>query len=177
MLKSPSESCLFHVSERGGISAFVPRISEQGEAVVWAIDEAHLPNYLLPRECPRVCVRANRGTPSHELLVGGSHAIYVENEWRERIERVVLYCYVFDGADFICADENAGYFHSKNLVKPLRVECISNVVKALAARNVSLQFIDALWPKSSAAQHSGLEFSCIRMRNASGVQSEQHNFN
>ena len=48
----------YHVSEESNIAVFEPRLPPspdsgvQGE-VVWAIDQEHLPNYLLPRDCPR----------------------------------------------------------------------------------------------------------------------------
>ena len=50
---------LFHVSEQPDIQVFQPRIPtrkelDQTTGLVWAMDEAHLPNYLTPRECPRV---------------------------------------------------------------------------------------------------------------------------
>ena len=50
---------LFHVSEQANIGEFVPRCPARGDldpavALVWAIDEARLPNYLTPRDCPRV---------------------------------------------------------------------------------------------------------------------------
>jgi len=47
---------LFHVSEDPAIGVFSPRpvpsldAGVEGDAV-WAIDEEHLPNYLLPRDC------------------------------------------------------------------------------------------------------------------------------
>ena len=51
---------LFHVSDRGDIGVFVPRVAPTDPAmgtVVWAIDATHLGNQLLPRDCPRVCFR------------------------------------------------------------------------------------------------------------------------
>ena len=47
---------LCHVSEEGPFSAMTPRASPGSDVpVVWAVDEEHLPHYLLPRDCPRVC--------------------------------------------------------------------------------------------------------------------------
>lgn len=50
---------LYHISNIAGITCFDPRPAPSScvdiaEPVVWAIDEAHLHNYLLPRDCPRV---------------------------------------------------------------------------------------------------------------------------
>ncbi len=49
---NPSQP-LYHVSDAPGIRLFEPRRGGHGfedEAVVWAIDKDHPPNYLLPRE-------------------------------------------------------------------------------------------------------------------------------
>src|SRR5438445_9179842 len=49
---------LFHFSEEPTIQRFEPHVPQpQPEAspLVWAIDEAHAPNYFFPRDCPRVC--------------------------------------------------------------------------------------------------------------------------
>ena len=50
---------LFHVSEEPDIRVFVPRLPSRRDldpavGLVWAIDEACLPNFLTPRNCPRV---------------------------------------------------------------------------------------------------------------------------
>ena len=50
---------LDHVSDVPNIDRFHPRIAPTTTAtelgkVVWAVDEEHLHNYLLPRDCPRV---------------------------------------------------------------------------------------------------------------------------
>ena len=48
---------LFHVSEDPTIARFEPRpVASPDSGVtgdaVWAVAESHLPNYLLPRDCP-----------------------------------------------------------------------------------------------------------------------------
>ena len=44
---------VYHVSEEPGIELFEPRpIDASGDSFVWAIDDEHLRNYLVPRECP-----------------------------------------------------------------------------------------------------------------------------
>ena len=58
---------LFHVSEDAGIQRFDPRPSPSTDAgvigtAVWALAEPFLPNYLLPRDCPRICFRASERT-------------------------------------------------------------------------------------------------------------------
>jgi hypothetical protein len=53
----------FHARERSGIDLFEPRPPASRDAgvdkpVVRAVDERRLANYLLPRDCPRVCFAA-----------------------------------------------------------------------------------------------------------------------
>ncbi|HLF07146.1 MAG TPA: hypothetical protein VI893_08265, partial [Thermoplasmata archaeon] len=49
---------LFHFSEDPGILRFEPHVlatNPDEPPLVWAISEAHMPHYLFPRDCPRVC--------------------------------------------------------------------------------------------------------------------------
>lgn len=159
---------LYHVSETPNIARFDPRADALGNRVVWAVDEAHLPNYLLPRDCPRVCVR--RGASEDVALVArllgdAEHAIYVELAWRERIAAVRLFVYEFDAMGFECVDANAGYFQSTKTVRPERVSALTRVELEIAARRATLHFVESLWSIQAAVADSNLEFSCIRMRN------------
>jgi hypothetical protein len=160
---------LFHVSETPYITCFTPRIDDNGASVVWAIDEAHLSNYLLPRECPRVCVRATSSASAGETsrwLGASAHTIYVEAAWRERIAETRLFVYEFARNGFECVDANAGYFQSRLAQSPRRVAALSDLPTALRERGVALRYVESLWPLQDAVVTSGLSFSCIRMRNA-----------
>ena len=58
---------LFHVSEEPDIRVFEPRLSSRRDldptvGLVWAIDEARLPNFLTPRDCPRVAYHVGERT-------------------------------------------------------------------------------------------------------------------
>ncbi|WP_404458886.1 DUF6886 family protein [Oceanobacillus kapialis] len=60
---------LFHVSEEKAISIFQPRVPERIDLdkrrpLVWAISEEQLPNFLTPRNCPRVCFQVDQHTSS-----------------------------------------------------------------------------------------------------------------
>lgn len=55
---------IFHVSEESGISLFKPRLPkridlDQSIGLVWVINEVCLPNFLTPRNCPRVTYHFN----------------------------------------------------------------------------------------------------------------------
>jgi hypothetical protein len=165
---------LFHVSETPDIARFDPRPDNHGAHVVWAIDISHLPNYLLPRDCPRVCLRRTRVVHSeHEerRLCGQDHAIYVETTWRDRIRDVELFCYAFDAHSFQCVDANAGYFQTRVSVVPRSIERIRNVEARIAAHSVALRDVESLLPVQDFAVRSSLEFSCIRMHNAGGLRN------
>lgn len=62
---------LFHVSDQPDIALFQPRPAPRApgveDAVVWAVDEEHLPNYLLPRDCPRVTFCPVPGSISEDV--------------------------------------------------------------------------------------------------------------
>ena len=58
---------LFHVSEEADIRRFEPRRPTRVDldpetGLVWAIDEKHLPNFLAPRDCPRVAYSVREDT-------------------------------------------------------------------------------------------------------------------
>jgi hypothetical protein len=100
---------VFHVSEEPNIEVFEPRCAEaMGESVVWAIDDAHLRNYLVPRECPRVTYAAGPRTTlaDRERFLGSSAAVVaIETGWFERVQTCRLQCYHLPGDTFELADQ------------------------------------------------------------------------
>ena len=161
---------LFHVSEESGIERFEPRASQYAsERVVWAISEERLPNYLVPRDCPRVTYYAGNGTSASDIerFLGSSRAVVaIESGWVERLRSCRLYCYHLPSETFVCLDECAGYFVSRIAVVPARVEVIVDPITALLKREVEVRFVPDLWPLRDAVVASTLQFSVIRMRNA-----------
>jgi hypothetical protein len=162
---------LFHVSEEPGIGVFEPRrLEPDGESLVWAVDEEHLRNYLVPRDCPRVTFSAGPGTTvaDRERFLGSSPAVVaIESGWFERAWACRLCCYHLAGGTFECRDRTAGYFVSRAAVKPTRVDVIENPVVAIARRGVELRVLSDLWALRNAVIGSTLAFSIIRWRNAS----------
>ena len=161
---------LFHVSEQSGIDRFEPRRVETFEdPVVWAIDQAHLRNYLLPRQCPRVTYYASPKSTTEDIVkyLGASAAVVaIESAWLERVKACRLYCYRMPPDTFECIDEGAGYFVSRQSVVPIGVEIIQDLISALALTGAELRVVDSLWPLHDAIAASTLQFSMIRMRNA-----------
>ncbi len=167
---------LHHISDQPGIQLFEPRPAPHLGAgvegdVVWAVDEDHLHNYLLPRDCPRVTFYATeQSAPADiETLIGPGGARYVvaiESHWLPRIQSECLYQYEFDSQDFAVLDEGAGYYVSHRAVKPLSEKKIDDVLSALLEYDVELRIMASLWELREAVIHSTLQFSIIRMRNA-----------
>lgn len=173
---------LYHISEDPSIKRFEPRPSPShyetitGE-VVFAIADKLLHNYLLPRDCPRVTFYAKQDTSQQdkEIFLGKNASVYVvaiENKWRDLIERTTLYCYEFPTDDFILLDEGAGYYISYRAVTPISIRPIDKLLDELLKRGVELRFLPTLFPLAQEVSHSTLQFSLIRMRNATQTTNE-----
>jgi len=167
---------LYHISENGAIEIFIPRPSPSvfpglNEDVVFAITDKMLHNYLLPRNCPRVGFYKGTGTnPTDiETFFGHTKADYVlavENAWMKKITSTTIYCYELPANTFTLLDDCAGYYVSYSAVVPTNVRAITNILDALLQRNIELRCMPSLWPLADAVQKSSLQFSLIRMRNA-----------
>lgn len=161
-------SRLYHVSDEPGIARFEPRQIGDGPQQVWAIDEAHLCNYLLPRDCPRVCLRANaRSTPADvALLDGAASVVAIEAGWEARARTERLFVYEMPLETFELTDTTAGYWCSPISVEPLGCTEFADLPAELAARRARLIVLPSLWPLHDRVRTSSLDFSMIRMRNA-----------
>jgi hypothetical protein len=167
---------LFHVSEEPNIPFFEPRPSPSRfeglhEDVVFAIGENLLHNYLLPRDCPRVCFYKGPNTSAKDLENFFAHTradyiMAVENAWLEKIASTTIYCYELPTETFTSLDECAGYYISLQRVAPTSLKVMPYIMSELLARNIELRFMPSLWPLADAVVQSTLQFSLIRMRNA-----------
>jgi ribosomal-protein-alanine N-acetyltransferase len=140
---------LFHVSHEGPFTSLVP------QPIVWAIDEEHLPDYLLPRDCPRVC-----------WPEGGRRVVCIEDGWADRLDAVPLLVHRLAPDGFAVRDAGAGYWTSEHPVDVLDVEVVDDCAAALARRGTDLRVVDDLWPLVDRVVREEGEFSCIRMREA-----------
>lgn len=152
---------LFHVSEDPTIKEFSPLPPPNPEAgvdfnAVWAINEEKLPNYLLPRDCPRICFIDNNK----------QHQIIVETGWLRKIKDTVLYLYQFDGEGFELHDPIAGYYLSRRTAYPQIIRKITDPLIELEKRNIKFSSLDNLHKKKDEVVSSYKEFSIIRFRNA-----------
>jgi len=166
---------LFHVSDKGDIVRFEPRSTSNAyssltESVVWAIDERHLPNYLLPRECPRVCyyARSDSNPQDVQRLLGPAearHVVAIDSTWFERASQEAIWIYELPGEPFEVLDSGAGYHVSRPLGEPVMPRRIEKPLLEMLAYDVELRVLKDLASLQELVIKSTLQFSCIRMRN------------
>jgi len=165
---------LFHVSETPGIRRFEPRPPPSPDAgvigdAVWAVAQSHLVNFLLPRDCPRICFRAGPETTGEDrarFLGGSSVVVAVEDAWAARIAAATLHLYEMPPQTFEEALPEAGYWISRETVTPLSVQTQGDLFKALEDAGADVRRLDDFWPLADAVAASTLQFSIIRWRNA-----------
>lgn len=167
---------LYHVSEEGGIALFRPRPPSRKDldpavGLVWDIDEARLPNYLTPRDCPRVAYHIGPETTAEDRARfftsrTASHAVVIEGAWLERMRRTTLYLYEFDPGGFRLQDAAAGYYVSEEAQRPKAVHVCTDLPGELVRRGVEVRLTDRLWDVAAAVQGSSLNWSLCRMANA-----------
>lgn len=164
---------LFHVSEDGNILIFNPRIPtrkdiDNSKGLVWSINEEHLPNFLMPRNCPRVTYYSSGKTTEEDKKKYFSskhskHVVAIEHDWFEAMKSTTLYLYEFDTTDFYLQDECAGYYVSEDAEVPINKIVITNLFNELFERNVEVRLIDNLWDLRDEIVKSSLNWSMCRM--------------
>lgn len=167
---------LWHVSEQAGIARFEPRLPPSPDtgitdAVVWAIAESHLVNYLLPRDCPRVALRACSASTRADIdqWLGGRSdrvVLLIESPWAQAAASTPLWLYAFAPDPFELTDANAGYFVARQTVVPQAVRPIASPIDELNARGVQLRVVPQLRLIAEQVARTSLSYSIIRLRNA-----------
>ncbi|WP_261131221.1 DUF6886 family protein [Bacillus sp. Marseille-Q3570] len=162
----------YHFSEEGQIKEFHPRKSPsflEEPPYVWAIDKAHSPLYLFPRNCPRIAFWKNAHTTNEDIQaykVDTRMVIVIEKGWVERWKSAVLYQYMFNGKSFKCFDRNAGYYTSRSTVVPTSVKRLEGLPLLLEKEGIELRCLPTLKSVRNEIPRSTLSFSMIRLRNA-----------
>ena len=167
---------LFHVSEEPDIRVFEPRLPARKDldpnvGLVWAIDEARLPNFLTPRNCPRVTYHIGERTTDADRRYfftssACSHAVVIEHRWFSEMRQTTLYVYEFSPKEFELQDSIAGYYVAKTTQIPTAVHVYTDLFGELFRRNVELRVTDNLWDIADAVKESTLNWSLCRMANA-----------
>ena len=167
---------LFHVSEEPEIAEFRPRKPDREDLdpdvwLVWAINEECLPNYLMPRDCPRVTFHVGPETTAEDRerffpSAVCRHVVAIERKWLPAMQETALYLYEFDPAGFVLQDDVAGYYVSTRTEVPIAKTRIVDLPGVLAQRGVELRVLDSLWALNDEVQASSLRWSMCRMREA-----------
>lgn len=165
---------LFHVSEEAGIGRFAPRPVPSPDSgveglAVWAVAESHLPNYLLPRDCPRICFRAGPGSTQADrrrFRIGARRVVAVEAASLDRVRACSLTIYEMPPDTFEAALPEAGYWISRAAVAPLAARTVVDGLAELAATGTEVRVLQDFWRLYDAVTGSSLQFSIIRKRNA-----------
>ena len=167
---------LFHVSEESDIEVFHPRLPKRKDldpnvGLVWAINENCLPNFLTPRDCPRVTYHVGENTVPADIrahISSGTarHVVVIESAWFERMKNTTLFIYEFDSKGFVLQDFQAGYYVSTASRVPVAKRVVSDLFAELFLRNVELRVVDNLWDLCGRIQKTSLNWSMCRMVNA-----------
>ena len=162
------------MSDHPEIDRFDPRPVPAPDAgvdglAVWAVAESHLPNYLLPRDCPRICFRASDATNQRDqarFLLGAERVVAFEQSWLERVRTTSLTLYEMPRAPFQEVLPEAGYWIARETVVATTRIRVDDLLQALVDHHVEVRILDDFWTLRDAVIASTLQFSIIRTRNA-----------
>ena len=165
---------LYHFSEDPHVERFVPRpvrISPSDEELVWGIDGLNCHLYYFPRDCPRVVISKSSRTSAEDAETFFGHTTAgvigaIESHWLERLRTTTIYRYTLPPEGFALRNEIAGYWVSRQEIRPIAVEPISDLMAELIGAGVELRIMPSLAPMRDAVIASTVEFGIIRWRNA-----------
>ena len=165
-------TALWHVSDNPAIARFEPRAvstHDSPEPLVWAIDDAHVPAYWFPRDCPRgtFWAKADSSDADVETFLGsrGARVHAIEHGWLADVQRAEMFGYRLPPDAFEPYARAAGHWVSREPVEPLEAVPLGDLVQRHADARIELRLVpdlDALWQRVIT---SSLEFSGIRLRN------------
>ncbi len=165
---------LFHISEDPTIEVFEPRLpssenSKISVPAVWATDNEHLYNYLVPRDCPRVSFHRLPSSTEDDLTqyFGASTAqsvLVIEGSWLQHSIECELWAYEFSDEGFECIDPIAGYYVCKTAVTPRIKAQVSRPLTRLVQSGTELRVVDSLETIVTEVVKSSLGYSIIRAR-------------
>jgi hypothetical protein len=163
---------LWHVSEDPAIETFVPHHRPEHarhEPLVYAVDTRHVPLYWFQRDCPRACYWANSHTSDDDIqrwLAGDRHRRIhvVESEWYPRMREAQVFAYRLPPETFERWDR---FWVSRETVVPVELVELGDLVARHAQARIELRHARSLYPMWDEVVASTLDFSGIRLRNAS----------
>jgi hypothetical protein len=172
----PQPGEVLHFSEDPTITVFHPHVAataQQPEAYVWAVDEVQAPAYWFPRQCPRAMAWVTPGTSASDrervLGPGGGERVHaIEYDWVERFLGVELFAYRFLAAAFRPFGGPVPHaFVATRPVEPLGpAQPVGDLLRLHRDAGIQLRVLDSLWEFWDSVITSTLQFSGIRLRNA-----------
>jgi hypothetical protein len=126
-------------------------------------------NFLLPRDCPRICFREGPQTTEADrarFLGNAQIVVAVEDAWAPRIAASTLHIYEMPPGIFEEVLPEAGYWISRQAVTPIGVQVRTGLFQALQDAGAQVRTLTDFWPLADAVAASSLKFSIIRKRNA-----------
>jgi hypothetical protein len=173
----PEPGQVMHFSEDPTITRFVPHMAatqRQPQAYVWAVDADLAPAYWFPRQCPRAMAWAVPTTTvaDRDRIVGagcGDRVHAIEYGWLEAVRTVRLYAYRLPAEPFRPIGEGRPYaMVATEPVHPLgRPEPVGDLLAHHAEAGIQLRVLPNLWPFWDEVVAGTVDFSGIRLRNAS----------
>jgi hypothetical protein len=120
---------IWHVSESGSIPRFEPRANPEhdcADPLVWGIDDAHVPAYWFPRECPRGTFWATAATSDNDVerFLAGDRSLRVhaiQADWLDAFRAARVFAYRLPTETFERYPRAAGYWVSRVAVTPAEV--------------------------------------------------------
>ena len=162
---------LWHVSEDVSLVRFEPHLLPEhalDEPLVWAIDTRHLPLYWFPRACPRATFWATDETTDDDVerFLDSDrrrrvHAI--EAVWLEPMRTTRVVAYRVPEEPFERWDR---FWISRAAVEPLELVELGDLLGRHADAEIELRIVPGLLPLWDKVVNSTLDFSGIRLRNA-----------
>ena len=164
---------LFHLSEDPSIQTFVPHVPRTNPThhpAVWAIDATHEPLYWFPRDCPRVTAwprdTDERSDFQRVFCTTAERVHAIEAAWLDRMRSAVLYRYRLPPESFRPWADASGQWISADVVEPIDVEPVGDLLARHAAAGIELRLVPDLWPLHDLAISDRWDHSIVRMRNA-----------
>lgn len=164
---------MLHFSHDPTITRFVPRPTDDGEPLVWAVDAPRCPDYWFPRDCPRAMAwTSTRTTPTDAARIlgpGGGHRVHaIEHTWLPRLTTARLYAYRLPAAPFTpYGGDEPHAMVARHTVEPLApAEPVGDLLELHRTAGIQLRLLDNLWPFWDDVTTTTLSFSGIRLRNA-----------
>jgi hypothetical protein len=169
----PGAGEVLHFSEDPNIPVFLPHVaaaSREAEPYVWAVNAEQAPSYWFPRDCPRMMAWPSADTTAadreHILGPGGGNRVHaVEYGWLSRLQTVQLFAYRLPAHLFRPFEKHA--MVAERRVVPLGpAEPVGDLLAVHAGAGIQLRLLPNLWAFVDEVAASTMDFSGIRLRNA-----------